>query len=157
REFVIRVLVPDGNAVVPVFFDDVIAEATVAHSPAQEQADIAVVMHAAVLDHGIGAARSGMNAVAGLPVGLAIHHVHVFRNLERDAVAIVVLRHTAIDRYIAHVVHIDGAAAAAIEIRILHFVPVHDEVFKGDVLHVHGAQNREGVANARVFLFAVVV
>src|SRR5277367_1491711 len=80
-EFVVGVLVADGDSVVTVVFDDIIAELAVTYAPAQVQADVAVVVHMAALDDGICAARAGMNAVAGLAVRLAVQHMHVVGDL----------------------------------------------------------------------------
>src|SRR6266478_2759110 len=78
-------------------------------------------------------------------------------DLKGDAVAIVVPSGAVFDRYVAHVIHVDGSPAAPIEVGILGLISVYDQIFESNVLGIHSAQNRESVANASMLLVEVIV
>src|SRR5579871_6249720 len=114
-------------------------------------------MQAAMFDFRIGAAGTGMNAIAGLSERLAIDDVDVIGNLRGDAVAIVVASDAVPDGYVAHVVHIDGAAATPVEVGVFGFVAVHRDVLEGHILRVFRAQDGIGIADAGVLRTQIVI
>ncbi len=81
-ELVVRILVTDRDAVMPVRLDNVIFKAAVAYAPAQEKTNIAVVVQPAALYEGVRASRPWMNAVPRVPVRLAVQHANAIADLE---------------------------------------------------------------------------
>src|SRR5579884_212324 len=156
-KLVVRVLVTDGDAVMAVGLYDITGKARVPHAPAQEQADVAIIVKAAGLHHSVGASGSRVHAVTRMAVRLAVFDTHAIADLEGDAVAVVVPRDTVAHGHVTHAVHVNGAAAAAVDIRILGAIAVDGEALESNVGGILGDENGEGVAQPRVSLLGVVV
>src|SRR5262249_53090044 len=101
EELIVSVFVTDRDAVAPVVFDHVVLKASVPHAPAEEQADLAIIMQVASFHQWPRAAGTRMNAIAGVPIRCTVQDLHVLSDLKRDAVAVVVPGRTAANGHIA--------------------------------------------------------
>src|SRR5579885_546360 len=89
-EEIVRILVANGNTDPLVTADLVVFEKPVPHAPADEQAVAAVAQRAITPHHRRLRTAAGMQAEPGVVLGQAIFHGHTIRNLEADAIAVVV-------------------------------------------------------------------
>src|SRR5262245_59183147 len=114
-EQVIRILVPDGDALALVPLDLVVLEQPVLDAPADEQAVLPVAGRAIAPDDRALRAAAGMQPVTGVVLQAAVFHNHPLRHLEADAVAVVAADRAVADRHILALEQVDPAAAAAVE------------------------------------------
>src|SRR5262249_4203294 len=89
-----------------------------------------------------------MDSIAGVTIRFTIDDVHVVGNLEGDAVAVIVLRYTVLDHGVTGLIEVNGPATAPIDIFVLVFVAIDDQVLEYDTFSVNCAENGESVLNA---------
>src|SRR5262245_50245201 len=154
---IVRILVAYGDAILAVVFDLVVFKSAVTHPPAEKEAHLAVIVDATALYSGSWAARSWMNAVARVTKGLAVEHLNVIGDLERDTIAIVVAGYAIADGRVLRAIKVDRSTAAAIDVGILCLVPIDGKILKDNTICFNGTQNWKRVANHGSLSLSVVV
>ena len=148
-EQIVGILVSNGDAVLPVICDHIVFKPAIADAPAEEKPNLPVVMQTAALNQRMGTSGTGMDSVSRVTIGLTIQNLDIVGNLKRDAVSVIVSRHTVLDRGVSRLVKIDGTTPAPIDVTVFILVAVNDQIFENHLFRLNGAKNGKAIPNAR--------
>ena len=115
----------DGDTRLSVPEDFVVLEETMAHAPAQEEADLAVLKGATATNRGTLASTARMESQVGVAMADTVFNDHIVALLKTNAVTVVVLNSATQDMGAVGAVKEDPGPPASVKVRVMRFTAVH--------------------------------
>lgn len=147
---VVGVFVTNGNAGVTVSEKVVVFKKAVLDTPAKKETDAAIVFRVAQTNGGVLAAAARVQAKVCVASAGAVFYLYVLALLEADAIAVIVFDRAVCYCAMVTAIEKDARASTAIEVGVVFFVAVYDQVLYTRIFEMIAANDRERCGCARI-------